>query len=173
MRNFPSSAERRFTEAPLHRSRMGYSLIEMLVYLSVFAIIAGLSFTAYLQCQRNSAALRRNSEDIARALQAGERWRADVRASATPKLVTRSGNDELHLTGSHGEIVYVFQDSAVWRKADGHRVRFLDRVKTSRMIQDRGARVTSLRWEIELGAVSKEVRVKPMFTFQAVPGGKA
>ncbi len=158
----------------LQPSIRGFSLIECMVYLSVFAAVSTLSVMAFLHCQRNSAALRRNADDVIRSLKAGERWRKDVRAATgAPRLATQDGCEELHLPGAGGEVVYFFKESAVWRKSRGTPVRVLRGVKSSQMLRDPGAQVMSWRWEIELQGIQKEIRVRPLFTFQTVQGGRS
>ena len=70
------------------KSTRGYSLIECLVYIAVLAVVLNLSFVAYYRYDQHTHSLRRNADDITRALRAGERWREDVRtASASPHVI--------------------------------------------------------------------------------------
>ena len=59
--------------------------MECLVYIAVFAILLGSGTAAFYFCWDHSKALIYATDDIASALRAGERWRADVRA-ATGKI---------------------------------------------------------------------------------------
>ena len=59
----------------------GFTLLECLAYLAMIVIALGLAITAFNDCWDKSNALRRNADDIVRALHAGDRWRADVRAA--------------------------------------------------------------------------------------------
>lgn len=151
----------------------GFTLIECLTYIAVLTIITGLAFSAYHRCQRNSVALKRNAEDIIQTLSAGERWRTDIRAAtARPQLIEKKTVAELHIPQSPRPVVYYFKDSAVWRKVGekGTSQRLLSGIRGSRMLLDQGAQVVSWRWEVELQSSRKEVRIRPLFTFQSVTG---
>ena len=73
-----------FTPSP----NRGISIIECLVYGFVLLVLLGVAYCAFYRCVENSYTLRRNAEDIATALRAGERWRADVRSGRTWKDVS-------------------------------------------------------------------------------------
>ena len=153
----------------------GYLLIEALVYIAVLMTLLGVGYAAMYRCVDSSIALRRNADDIASALHAGERWRADVRAATSLVRVENTDAGELlHLEGARGAVVYRFATNAVFRSVNaGTWVRLLDSVKSSSMTADRREYVTDWRWELELqprakGSV-KPGRVRPLFTFLAVP----
>jgi hypothetical protein len=157
------------------RRESAYLIIEALVYIGLVFVVLGVGFAAMYRCIDNSVALRRNADDITSALQAGERWRADVRAANSNILTeTLEGNQVLHLMGARREVLYAFWDSAVLRRVGaGSWVTLLDRVRSSSMTADRRAYVTAWRWELQLeprgkGPV-KPSRVRPLFTFLAVP----
>jgi len=57
------------------RREAGVLLVECLIYLSVWSVLLGLSFAAFYRVWDNATRLRRSAADIARVLQAGERWR--------------------------------------------------------------------------------------------------
>ena len=67
-------------------------LMECLVYIAVFAILLGGGTAAFYFCWDHSKALIYATDDIASALHAGERWRADVRA-ATGKITVETTRD--------------------------------------------------------------------------------
>lgn len=151
----------------------GYMIIECLVYCVVLLILLAVAYSAFYRCTANSVALRRNTDDIASALQAGERWRADVRA-ATSEIRSESLGDEtvLHLPTARGEIVYTFTTNAVLRGFGGNPgTCLLPSVAASVMQPETRDGVTAWRWELALKPRSKKpVRVQPLFTFLAVPG---
>ena len=94
-----------------------YSLIEMLVYISIVAVLLGLSYAALYRCMDNSAALRRSSDDIANAIHAGEQWRNDVRAATqSVRLETNSSTQILLLAGPGKSVSYRFADNTVSRR---------------------------------------------------------
>ena len=151
----------------------GFSLIECLTYLAVFFIVCGVALAAYHQMDEQSRAFTRNSDDIVRALQAGERWRADVRAATNAVLLPET--QELRLTTRHGLVSYFFRDGAVWRQGtnDSPSALFLASVKSSAMQPDARTQLTAWRWEVELKTKRTNATVRPLFTFLAAPGTEA
>jgi Tfp pilus assembly protein PilE len=147
------------------KSERGYSMIECLVYIAVFAVVLNLSFVAYYRYEQHTRSLRRNADDITRALRAGERWREDVRTAIALPHVIENG---LAIPQQSGEIAYVFADGAIWRQTGATRVVVLKQVKTSTISDDSRQRVNVWRWELELASPQKVVLVRPLFTFTAV-----
>ncbi len=155
------------------RAANGIMLIECLVYTVVLLILLGVAYIAFYRCMENSVALRRNAEDIATALQAGERWRADVRA-ATGLIHFETVGDAsvLRLPTTRGEITYTFTTNTVLRGVgDSPVVCLLPSVTASVMESESRQGIAAWRWELALKPRSKKpVRVQPLFTFLAVPG---
>jgi len=159
--------------SPTTRRQSGFLLGECLIYISVWSILLGLSFAAYYRVLDNTTRLRRSAADIARVLQAGERWREDVRHATGPlKLVGIDGTAEqaFHVPQASGDVVYYFTGTNLLRRAaaDAPWLETLARVKTSRMNKDARGRVVAWRWEVELNPGKKKSAVRPLFTFQAV-----
>ena len=78
----------------------------------------GLAYAAFYRTLGNWQSLSRNSADIVRTVQAGERWRADVRsATAPPRVVEFAQETIFHVPQAQGEILYAFRDGAVFRRA--------------------------------------------------------
>lgn len=148
-----------------------FSLMECLVYLAIFFVVVGVALTAFYQMNDQSRAITRNSADIVRATQAGERWRQDVRAATN--ATTHPANGELRLETPGGEISYFFRDHAVWRQGpkDTVSIPALADVKVSVMAPDARTRVTAWRWEVELQSKRTNATLRPLFSFQAVPAG--
>ena len=163
------------------RSReKAYLLTEALVYIGLVFVLLGVAYVGLYRFIDNSVLLRRYSEDISRAMHAGERWRADIRsAGAGIRLETNPDGAILHLPTARGEIAYTTRRGAVLRRVDAAPwATVLNNVRTSSMQSDLQYSVTAWRWELELqpqikGAI-KPGRVRPLFTFlaapQAVPG---
>ena len=127
----------------------GYLLTECMVYLGVVFILLGTGYTALYRCMDNSVALRRNADDIADALHAGERWRADVRSAAGPlRLENTAAGQILLLPGPRGEVAYRFSAGALFRRlGSGPWAPLLASVKSSSMAPDPRQKVTAWRWE--------------------------
>ena len=155
--------------------RRGYLLVEVMVYIAVIVAVLGVAYAAMYRCIDSSIALRRNADDITSALQAGERWRADVRAATGSVRVEDSAAGQLlYLEGAGKTVVYHFATNSVARRlGEGPWVRLLPHVKASTMSADSRQQVTAWRWELELqtratGSV-RPGRIRPLFTFFAVP----
>ena len=149
-----------------------YSLIEMLVYISILAVLLGVSYAALYRCMDNSTALRRSSEDIASAIHAGEQWRSDVRAATTSaRLETNSTGRTLWLTGPAKSVAYRFAENAVSRRSgNGNWSTVLANVNATSFLATDGHGIAVWRWELELQPRKKRLtNVQPLFTFIAVP----
>jgi hypothetical protein len=154
------------------RCRAGIMLVECMVYIGALVVVLGLAFMTFYRCQDFSVGLRRNADAISRALNAGEMWRQDIR-SATGQIRVESKETEqlLRIPQKHGEVLYRFCDSELRRRSreGGPWTVLLPQVKSSQMQPDVRTRVTAWRWELELIQSRKNARVRPVFTFQAVP----
>lgn len=152
------------------RSQAAITIIECMVYSGVYVLLLGLAFFAFYRCFDNMKNLRRNSDDITRAVHAGEVWRGDVRAASAP-IKFNEAEQTLRIRLGDREITYRFADAQVFRKsgADAPWTVLLAKVQRSEMQSDRRAQVTAWRWDLELQTKQKTVRVKPLFTFVAAP----
>lgn len=157
-------------------ARRGFTLFEVLTYCAILLIVSGLAMKAFFTTLDHARDVRRATDDITRALDAGERWRADVRSAvATPRLVEEDGLAALHLPQSDGETVYLFDGERVLRRTspDAPWQPALTALQGSRFLADRREHVTGWRWELELRTRHPNPRTRPQFSFQAVPGTKA
>ena len=155
------------------QERRAYMLIEVLVYLAVVVILLGAGYAAMYHCIESSVALRRNADDITRALRAGERWRADVR-SATNCVCLEGDGQFLELQGPRAQVAYRFSSNSISRRAGkAPWVCVLPQVKSSTMKSDPRQYATAWQWDLELETRAqgslKPGRVRPLFTFLAVP----
>lgn len=157
----------------------GYMLTEALVYIGLVFVLLGIAYGVMYRLVDHSMVLRRNSDDILRALDAGERWRKDVRlATREAGWGTENGERLLRLRGAGGEVDYRFSEGAMYRRTmGGPWSRILERVQSSTMEHEARAAVIVWRWELELqprfkGSV-KAGRVKPLFTFISVPPARS
>lgn len=152
--------------------KAAYSLIEMLVYMSIVVVLLGLGYAALYRCMDNSAALRRSSDDIANAVHAGEQWRSDVRAATTSvRLETNSNSQVLLLTGPAKSVAYRFADNTVARRiGNGGWSPVLANVNATRFESTARNGISAWHWELELQLRKKRLdHIQPLFTFIAVP----
>lgn len=153
------------------RARRGMALVDCLAYIALLAMILTMAFGAFYRAMEHSRELARNAAEIARAMHAGERWRADVRASTQPPRLESVGNEsQLRLGSAAGEVNYTFRGGVVLRQAlpNTNWVELLPRTTGSRMFEERRQQVGVWHWEVELKAGQKGARVPPLFSFLAV-----
>jgi Tfp pilus assembly protein PilE len=150
----------------------GFSLVECLVYIALFFVVLGVAFGAYYRMDEQARGFTRNSADIVHAMQAGERWRADVRAATNAAQL--DANQELRLSSSAGDVSYFFRDGTVWRQGrnENNSVPVLSNVKSSAMKLDARQHVTAWRWEVELQSKRTNATIRPLFTFLAAPAAE-
>lgn len=152
------------------RNSSAFTLIECLAYVSLFALFIVLVMTTFFRARDGSDALRRNADDVTRALHAGERWREDVRtATAPPRVVTEGGQTWLALPHGTNTTVYTHFRNTVWRQSHTNQPwqLALARVQSSRMDADARQHVGAWRWEVELQLKDEKKQTKPLFTFLA------
>ena len=144
-------------------------LIECMVYLSVIAVILLLGMTALFHGLKQHYRISQGSTDITRALGAGERWRADLRAAGRPPAWhDDKDGPQLRVASGTNTIRYAFRTNTVWRSTDGlHWQPVLAGVKTSRMTALDRPPVTAWQWDVELVSHARSA-VKPWFTFTTV-----
>jgi hypothetical protein len=142
-------------------------MIELLVFLALMLVILGLAFSAYWRCADNAKRLQQNADDIFAAVQAGERWRNDIRLAQAAVFDTNG----VRLTQTNDTIEYRFDQQAVWRHSTqtGQTIRLLAKVKTSSMQPEARRQVVAWRWEVELQSRKAPPYLRPLFTFEAVP----
>jgi hypothetical protein len=150
----------------------GLTLVECLVYTSCVLVLLGAGGTAFHAAIASSAKLRQNADDIVHALKAGERWRADLRkATGPPALEQGLASRALAIPHKDGRITYLVVSNTVLRCTEpGDRCEVVfAAVKTSDFVRDPRQHVAAWRWELELPSRLKTARVRPLFTFTAVP----
>ncbi|MFO1496944.1 MAG: hypothetical protein U1G07_00860 [Verrucomicrobiota bacterium] len=153
-------------------ARAGYMLVECLLYIGLLALVMGVAFSAFYRCLADSRSLARNTEDIINVLRAGEMWRADLRQAQTePEWMARAGVKACEIRQTNGLIAYILADGAIWRReGQDAPVQLVPRVREFKVSKEQQSYVTSWRCDIELQTRSKGARVRPLFSFQAVPG---
>lgn len=150
----------------------GLTLVECLVYiaaLGLFFAVGGLTVAKAWDMHRS---LRRTTTDIPRALQLGELWRAEVRSCVQPpRFDDDAEGGAFHLVTPDGPVAWRLTAGVLQRRTgpEAPWVDALPRVAASRMFAHTERGVTAWRWELELQPGHERSRVKPRFTFTAVP----
>ena len=142
-------------------------MLEMLVFLALMVVILNLAYSAYWRCADNSKRLQQNADDILASVQAGERWRDDVRLAQDAVLAPAG----VKLIQPNDIIEYRFEQQAVWRHSThtGQTICLLSKIKTSAMRPNPRREVRAWRWEVELQARKAPPYLRPLFSFEAVP----
>jgi hypothetical protein len=73
------------------------------------------------------------------------------------------GNRELTYSFTDGEVRKQIRKDGAWQIV-------LPKVKSSLMQSENRDHVMAWRWEVELASARKNVKVRPLFIFEAVPG---
>jgi hypothetical protein len=92
------------------------------------------------------------------------------------RLELAATGEILHIPSRRGEITYRVSENALARRfADGAWITILSNLKFSTMQPEPRRNLTAWRWEIELEprikGSAKAGKIRPLFTFMAVPGG--
>jgi Tfp pilus assembly protein FimT len=151
----------------------GTTLIEVLVYMALFVVVVGFAVAAFFGCWDNTKKLRRDADDVARALDIGERWRADVRgATGAVELTAANGTEQFRIPAAAGDITYTSANGEIHRQAgsSGPETLWLANVKSSQMQSEARGSVAAWRWELELKSARREARTRPLFTFESAAG---
>jgi len=153
--------------------RRGWLLIECLVYIAVLAVVLMVAMSGFYHCWDNCKALRRNADDIIRALHVGEQWRADLRAAGGAVQLTRTnGVDQLLIPSAAGRIIYTYSKGELRRQTTAPPATYvvLSNIESSQMLSESRQRVKAWTWELELKPTRKDAKVRPLFTFETVAG---
>ena len=153
--------------------RRGWLLIEALIYIAVLAVVLMITMRGFYHCWDSSKALRRNADDIIRALHVGEQWRADLRSARGAVQLTRTnGVEQLLIPSAGGRIIYTLTKGELRRQtsvpAATHLV--LSNIESSQMQSEPRQGVKAWTWELELKPARKDAKVRPLFTFETVAG---
>jgi hypothetical protein len=160
-------------DAPTSIGKRGYLLLECLVYMATVVVIMTVAMKGFYHCWNDNKALRRNADDIIRALHAGEQWRADLRAATEPLQSSRAGDGEqLRILSAKGPIVYACAHGSLSRQTTSPAISNLlfTNIHSSVMQGDSARRVAAWTWELELNPTRKDAKVCPRFTFETVAG---
>ena len=106
-------------------------------------------------------------------MKAGEAWRAEMRSATGPiSIVTTNSEQTLRIPSGKKELTYSFANGELRKRTgdDGMWHVVLPKVKKSQMEIDKRDQVTAWRWEVELDSQRKNAKVRPLFTFEVVPG---
>ena len=142
----------------------GIMLVECMVYIAVFFILSGVAMTAFYFCWDGTHTTIKATDDIEAALQAGERWRADVReASGMIKVDKTESGETVTIPESGQDVIYKFEGDELLRQT----AVLVRAAKSSEMTTEVRGGVTAWRWELELTPGRKNIHMPFLFTFEA------
>ena len=162
--------------------RRGVTLIEMLVYIVLFSAFMLVVFETYFSSKTVARGIQGKASAIFQVMYAGERWRQDIRDATSPPQIIQSSlpnPDDLpdNIELSSLKIIkpsetnwYTFRGGHVFRMSSLLPTKWelvMDKVDSSKMVEEQRGEVTTWRWEVELKA--KKVPIQPLFTFLSVP----
>jgi hypothetical protein len=141
--------------------------MEVMVYLSLLAVIFGFAYGAYWRCLDNSKRLQQDSDEILQALDAGDLWRGDVRLAQSETVRSNS----MTLAQAGDTVEYRFDKQCIWRHSSrsNRSVLLLRNVLFSGITPDPRQQVRAWKWELEMQHAKKPPYLRPLFTFEAVP----
>ncbi len=154
------------------RRQAGILLMECLVYIAVFALLTGIGTAAFYFCWDHTRAVVFTAGEINSALQAGERWRADVRSATGSISVEPTATGEtVRIPKAKGEIRYRFENGELRRESTAPKTSWLvlPKVQTSEMKTELRFGVTAWRWELEVAPRRTEAALPLRYTFTATP----
>jgi len=154
------------------RNRMaaGWLLVEAVTYFAIVVMVTAAGSAAFYLCWDHSKALISAGDDIAAALSAGERWRADVRgATGDISIEAAPSGQVMKIPEGEREIVYSFDSAQVLRQTEpsAFPVPLLRGVKSSEMREETRDGVRAWRWELEVAQRRREMHLPLLFTFEA------
>lgn len=143
-------------------------LVDLMVYIALVMGVLILLGIVFGRAASQAGGLRQNIADIERAMKAGERFRADVRA-ATGEIHAEEGKIVIPAAG--GEIRYDLTSTNVLRSRPGAERPevLLSDIRNARIFADRLEHATGWRLEVELDQRQKTARMRPLFTFISTP----
>jgi Tfp pilus assembly protein PilE len=152
------------------RGRAGITLIECMTFIAVFLILSSIAMGAFYFFWDRSAALISATDDISAALNAGERWRADVRgATGTITVETLASGETVNIPEGESEVVYHFASGRMQRQIGSASFNpfQLTKILSSEMKSESRGGVKAWRWELQLAQRRKETYLPLLFTFEA------
>ena len=156
--------------AHLCRPRRGFTLLECLIYMAMVTVISGVVMLSLGRLWTATGRLGQNSDDLQAALRAGEKWREDVQSARGPVEPLADGSG-CRIRMAVGVVEWRSEAGGIWRQVAGRDTVWLGWVRRSTMSEEPRQLVRCWRWELALEPRGKRVRMEPLFTFVAVPGG--
>ena len=132
----------------------GATLIEALFYCATFSLVVGSALASLYAASMHHKRLDRSADAIVRVVEAGQRWREEIRAASGPVQVETSGPggelQTIRIPGAGGEVTYRQEADRIVRTDPGGSTE-LFRVRSSRVSRVPARVATDAwQWEVEL-----------------------
>ena len=164
--------------------RRGVTFIEVLVYIVLFSTFMLVAFNAYFSSKNQARSMQWNAIKIIQVMNAGERWRQDIRDAISPPQIIQSSlpnpnnpPDKIELTSL--KVIkpsetnwYTFRGDHIFRMSSLLPTQWelvMDKVNSSTMVEEQRGEVAAWLWEVELKAKTTNALTRPLFTFLSVP----
>lgn len=149
-----------------------FLLFEVMVYVGLLVIILGLAYRMFFEALAHHRHLAATTTALVTALEAGEQWRADVRASlGGPQLLPNAPRPTWQLQKRRHTVQYALDHEAILRRVlpkTNWLVVVTNVIQTRMQIESRSFGVVA-RWDLELRGYRPSPLIKPVFSFLAVP----
>lgn len=151
-------------------AQRGISLVQCLVYIAGLLVIGNVATKCLFSVISGTNRNRAVAQDIVSAMNAGERWREDVRSAAGP---VRLNGNLLKIPQNEEMIVYEMSGDTLKRRfADGSRNEVVQTdVAASAFVKESRGTLTVWRWELELKPNGRSASMRPLFSFLVVGKG--
>ena len=155
-----------------YRLKAGVSLIEAIIYISLFVFLLGCSTRYFNIVYYHHKAVAKVTGYTTSALDAAKHWRRDIaNAKTDPRLIRGDHFDVIKIDqAAGGQISYRLNRSTLERFNGEEWVPIIRRVNSSIMIPDQRENVRAWRWELALETKSQYIGDPLRFSFVAVPG---
>lgn len=160
-------------------NKAGMTLIESVVYIAVFSIVAGSAATAYIHLTGSAKLHSDYLYDIERAVKGCERIRKDIRKAQYVLKdcgkFTESGTCLILSQGSQQTVIYQFKQDGLYRccmnkKPAASTALFMDNIESANLSTDTVSGHVIVRLQLTLKSRSRKMNVRPFFAFSEIAG---
>lgn len=153
--------------SPRRHGERGLMLLEMLVYIAVFAVILTLAWTSFARVFTVTTGFRRAGDRVAALTRGGERWREDMRRAV---VLETNGTSSLRLKLTGGEMVYAIEEGRLIRTdpTTGQKDVLAEGLAGAEFIREPAEGIAAWRLQARIQSRQKQERVLADFRFFAV-----
>jgi hypothetical protein len=159
--------------------KAGMTLIETVVYIAVFSIVAGSAATAYIHLTGSAKLHSDYLYDIERAVKGCESIKKDIRKAQDVlkiyRTFTASGTCLILSQNSQQTVIYQFKQGRLYRccmnkKSIACKTLFMDDIERVDFSTDTGSENVIVKLQLILKSRSRKMNVRPFFAFSEIAG---